>query len=57
MVGTAISGSEIQLNWEDNSGNEQGFVLERSGDGYVTRFTMPANVASYLDTRLTSLES
>jgi len=57
LVGTAISGSEIQLNWEDNFGNEQGFVLERSGDGYVTRFTMPPNVASYLDTRLTSLES
>lgn len=54
LIATAISGSEIRLDWTDNSDNEEGFVLVRRGDGYYTEINIAANLTTYLDTGLTS---
>ncbi|MDJ1498094.1 malectin domain-containing carbohydrate-binding protein [Cytophagaceae bacterium DM2B3-1] len=41
--------STIQLSWQDNSFNEQGFVVEVSTDGFVNRSvdTLPSNSTQY----------
>jgi len=48
------SGVPTQINvvWNDNSDNEQGFLLQRSTDGvnYTDRATIAANETSYVDT-------
>ena len=51
---TAGSG-QINLSWKDNSGNEDGFELERSTDGraFSKIADLAANVASYQSTGLT----
>jgi titin len=56
LVATAISSSQINLTWTDNSAGESGFVIERSLDG--TTFTLltsvGANATSYANTGLSS---
>lgn len=49
---TAVSISQINLNWQDNSTNETGFAIERSADGvaFTQIGTAASNVISYLDT-------
>lgn len=55
LIGTTISDSEIQLDWTDNSDNEEGFILSRRGDGYRTDRTIAADITTYVDTGLISL--
>ncbi|OIN59329.1 fibronectin type III domain-containing protein [Arsenicibacter rosenii] len=57
LVATAVSSTQINLQWADLSGNETGFQVERSADG--TNFTkiadVGANVTTYQNTGLTFL--
>lgn len=54
LSATAVSSSQIDLRWVDNSDNENGFYIERSTDG--TNFTLirttSPNVTSFSDTGL-----
>jgi fibronectin type III domain protein len=55
LTATAVSSSQINLSWTDNSNNETGFVINRTQDpsvlwNYVT--TVGANVTSYSNTGL-----
>jgi PKD repeat protein len=54
---TAISSSQIDLAWTDNSGNESSFRIERSPDGslWTAVGTVGANQQGYNDTGLNSL--
>jgi Galactose oxidase-like, Early set domain/Fibronectin type III domain len=49
LVATAISSSQINLGWSDNSGDEDGFAIERSTDGinFGQIATVAANVTGY----------
>jgi alpha-tubulin suppressor-like RCC1 family protein len=49
---TVVSSSQINLSWQDNSNNEDGFEIWRSTDGinYTLRFTLNADTISYSDT-------
>jgi uncharacterized protein (TIGR02145 family) len=51
LVAMAISVSQIDLTWEDNSNNETGFKLERQSgsDSYSLLVTLEANRTSYSD--------
>jgi hypothetical protein len=54
----AVSSSEIDLSWTDNSDNETEFKIERSTDAGVTFTeiaTVGATVTMYADTGLTPL--
>jgi len=56
LQATAISSSEIDLSWTDNTNIEDGFKIERkagSGGTYTQIGTVSANVTSYKDTGLT----
>lgn len=57
LTATATSFSEVNLSWQDKSGNETGFVVERSTDGqyFAVVKTLPANTTSYADKSLTPL--
>lgn len=44
LMGAAVSGSQVDLTWQDNSQNEDGFIIER-GPGFGTSFTQIASVA------------
>ncbi|MFC1752220.1 fibronectin type III domain-containing protein [Thermoproteota archaeon] len=48
---TAVSTSRIDLDWQDNSNNENGFKIERkrSGGAYLQIATISANVTSFSD--------
>jgi probable HAF family extracellular repeat protein len=52
LTGTALSSSRVSLTWTDNSGNEQGFRVQRAlGAGsFVLLAELGANVTSYTDT-------
>jgi Fibronectin type III domain len=54
LTATAVSASQINLAWTDNSNNETGFTIERSTDGtnFSPVITVGANVTSYSDTGL-----
>jgi hypothetical protein len=52
---TAVSQSQIDLSWKDNSGNEDGFKIELSPNGtssWIQIATVGANVTSYSNTGL-----
>ncbi|MDB5357483.1 MAG: hypothetical protein JWN24_3936, partial [Phycisphaerales bacterium] len=58
LVAVAVSGTQLNLSWHDNSNNETGFDLERkTGIGGtfapVAGSPLPANTTSYMDTGLT----
>lgn len=57
LTGTAVSGSQIDLTWQDNSQNEDGFIIER-GPGAGTSFTqiasVPMNTRRYSDTTVSA---
>jgi Fibronectin type III domain. len=58
LIATAVSSSEIDLSWTDNSDNETEFKIERSTDAGVTFTeiaTVGADVTTYPDTGLTPL--
>ncbi len=55
LTATAISTSQISLNWIDTSDNENGFTVERSANGtsgWSAIGTTPANTATYSDSSL-----
>ncbi len=55
LFANAISGSQINLNWTDNSANESNFVVSRSttsGGPYTDIATLPANTVAYNNTGL-----
>jgi fibronectin type 3 domain-containing protein len=49
LLATAVSGSQINLTWADNSNNEDGFQIEQSTDGlnFTPLATASANASSY----------
>src|SRR5262245_11418150 len=53
LVASAASTSQINLSWNDNSGNEDGFKIERwNGSSYSQINTVGANVTTYADSGL-----
>lgn len=56
LTATAVSTTEIDLTWKDNSSDEQGFRIQRSPDGFA--FTEIAsvgpNVTTFNDTTVTA---
>ncbi|MFC7000019.1 fibronectin type III domain-containing protein [Rufibacter roseus] len=56
LTATAISNTEINLAWTDNSTNETGFEIERSSDGenFTSLHTTTAGVVTYPDQPLTA---
>ncbi|MDD5222564.1 MAG: fibronectin type III domain-containing protein [bacterium] len=56
LQAAAVSSSQIDLNWTDNSDDEDGFKIERkiSDSSYALVSTLSANATSYPDTGLTS---
>ncbi|MCS7202049.1 MAG: fibronectin type III domain-containing protein [Dictyoglomus sp.] len=55
LVATALSATEVNLEWKDNSNNEEGFKIERKkeGEDWIEIKIVSANVTSYIDTGLT----
>ncbi|HEY0007905.1 MAG TPA: S8 family serine peptidase [Tepidisphaeraceae bacterium] len=51
LSASAVSRSQVDLRWQDNSGDESGFRIERSTDGsrWSQIATVGANTASYRD--------
>ena len=57
LSASAVSGSQINLTWSDNSTLESGFKIDRSlngSTGWTTITTTGANVTSFSDTSLSS---
>ena len=55
LIATAVSYSQIDLSWDDNSDNEDGFKIERktgAGGTYSQIATVGPNVTTYPDTGL-----
>ncbi|MCU0494939.1 MAG: S8 family serine peptidase [Chloroflexaceae bacterium] len=56
LVATAVSSSQVNLSWTDNSNNETGFRIERCQGLFCSNFTViatvGANVTSFQDTGL-----
>jgi tartrate-resistant acid phosphatase type 5 len=54
LVATAVSQSQINLNWIDNASDETGFRIERSPDGatWTQIATVGAGITSYANTGL-----
>ncbi len=53
LTATAVSATEIDLSWKDNSNNESGFKIERSMNGsnnFIQIAAVSANVTSYKNT-------
>lgn len=52
LSATAVSSTQINLAWHDNSGDEQGFRIERSLDGFNFNeiATVGSNVTAFSDT-------
>src|SRR5207302_7016475 len=55
LTASAMSTSQINLAWSDNSNNETAFVIERSSNGttFTQIATVVADITSYSDTGLT----
>jgi hypothetical protein len=51
LTATVVAGKRVNLDWDDNSSGESGFLIQRSTDGlsYVPLVTVAANVTSYSD--------
>jgi len=58
LTATAVSSSQINLSWTDNSADENGFKIERCQGNNCTNFVeiaqVPANTSSYSDPALLS---
>jgi len=54
LSAVAVSGSAINLAWQDNANNETGFNIERSGNGidFAPLATVGANLTAFSDTGL-----
>jgi len=57
LTATAVSPTQINLSWSDNSGNESGFKIERCKNPNCTNFAqiaqVGANVTTFADTSVT----
>ena len=55
LTATAVSSSQINLAWSDNSRNEDGFQIERSNDNRSWKLivTVGPNVRNFSNTDLT----
>ena len=52
-----VDAASLQLSWDDNSQNEDGFDIERktgNGGAFLALTTIPANQSSYTDTNLSN---
>lgn len=51
LTAVAPRGTQVDLSWSDNSGNETGFRIERSVDGttFITVGNVGANITAYSD--------
>ena len=56
LQATAVSGSQVALQWKDNSTNEEAFVVERSTNGvdFLEIAVLAADTTTYLDSELTA---
>ncbi len=55
LTATAVSSTQVNLSWTDNSNNESGFAIERKTDlagAYAQIATVPANVTTYSEAGL-----
>ncbi len=54
LIATAVSNSQIELKWADNSSNEIGFKIERKigTDGYLLLDIVSANTTLFTDANL-----
>jgi fibronectin type III domain protein len=50
LNGVAVSSSQINLSWTDNSGNEDGFSIERCTNNNCTNFAQIAQVGPNVTT-------
>jgi hypothetical protein len=53
LLGSIAFAAQLQLNWADNSTNEDGFIVERKigqTGTYLSLVTLPPNTTSYVDT-------
>jgi hypothetical protein len=59
LTATAVSPSQINLSWTDNSNNEDGFKIERSGNGsgWTQIATVGPNVRTYSSTGLVATKT
>jgi hypothetical protein len=59
LTATAVSPSQINLAWSDNSNNEDGFKIERSGNGsgWTQIATVGPNVRTYSSTGLVATKT
>ncbi len=50
IVATPVSFNKVDISWKDNSGDEDGFELERAeGNGFVLLTKLPSNTNTYSD--------
>jgi FtsP/CotA-like multicopper oxidase with cupredoxin domain len=56
LSASAVSSSQINLSWADNSADESGFDIQRSTDGstFATLTSVSADTTSYSDSNLTA---
>jgi sugar lactone lactonase YvrE len=54
LKANAVSESQISLDWQDNSNDEDGFYLQQSLNNfdYITIAILPSNVTTFIDTGL-----
>ncbi len=56
LTGTIVSCHQVDLSWNDNSSDEDSFIVERkeSSGSYSVIATLPANTTSYSDTTVSA---
>ena len=54
LVATAVSATQIDLLWQDNSSGEEGFSIERktAGSGFSVITSVPPDTTTYIDDAL-----
>ncbi len=54
LIAAAMTGTQINLDWVDNSDDETGFVVQRKGNGadWTTLATLPAGATNFVDNGL-----
>lgn len=56
LMAVTLSGNKVNLTWNDNSDDEDGFIIERASGGDFTEIAvLSTNVESYQDTTLSPL--
>jgi unsaturated rhamnogalacturonyl hydrolase len=56
LQASVISGARVNLRWNDNSGDEEGFIIERAADGnFEEVIVLPPDTESYQDSTLLPL--